>query len=102
MAQLADIKSGPKLGLMPTVFATVAALYFAQAVLIPLAVAVLLTFLMIPAGNLLGTRGPPRHRAVFFPRGPPRPTFGAVWRALRTKILGVGGGEGGETREKKK
>jgi len=38
-----------KLGLMPTVFATVAALYFAQAVLIPLAVAVLLAFVLTPA-----------------------------------------------------
>src|SRR5690242_20061801 len=48
MAQLVEMKTGLKLGLMPTVFATVAALYFAQEVLIPLAVAVLLTFLLIP------------------------------------------------------
>jgi len=40
--------TGLKLGLMPTVFATVAALYFAQDVLIPLAVAVLLAFLLAP------------------------------------------------------
>jgi predicted PurR-regulated permease PerM len=49
MARLAEMTTGVKLGLVPTVFATVAALYFAQDVLIPLAVAVLLTFLLVPA-----------------------------------------------------
>src|SRR5271154_2302796 len=48
MARLAKMTTGLKLGLMPTVFATVAALYFAQDVLIPLAVAVLLSFLLAP------------------------------------------------------
>ena len=48
MAQLTDTGSGLKLGSMPTVFATVAALYLAQAVLIPLAVAILLAFLLAP------------------------------------------------------
>src|SRR5687768_13501443 len=47
MSRLMEAKS-VKLGLMPTVFATVAALYFAQAVLIPLAVAILLAFLLAP------------------------------------------------------
>jgi predicted PurR-regulated permease PerM len=43
-----ETKSALKLGLMPTVFAVVAALYFAQAVLVPLAVAILLAFLLAP------------------------------------------------------
>jgi predicted PurR-regulated permease PerM len=43
-----ETESGLKLGLMPTVFAVVAALYLAQAVLIPLAVAILLAFLLAP------------------------------------------------------
>lgn len=48
MARLTETGTGLKLGLMPTVFATVAALYFAQAVLVPLAVAILLAFLLAP------------------------------------------------------
>lgn len=48
MAQLAELKAGLKLGWVPTVVAAVAALYFAQDVLIPLALAVLLTFLLVP------------------------------------------------------
>jgi len=48
MARLTKVTTALKLGLMPTVFATVAALYFAQDVLIPLAVAVLLAFLLAP------------------------------------------------------
>lgn len=40
-----------KLGVMPTVLATVAVLYFAQAVLVPLAVAILLAFLLAPVVN---------------------------------------------------
>lgn len=42
-----------KLGVMPTVLATVAVLYFAQAVLVPLAVAILLAFLLAPVVNWL-------------------------------------------------
>jgi predicted PurR-regulated permease PerM len=56
MARLTEMANSLKLGLMPTVFATVAALYFAQEVLIPLAVAVLLTFLMVPAVTWLERR----------------------------------------------
>jgi len=48
MARLTETGTGLKLGLMPTVFATVAALYLAQGVLIPLAVAILLAFLLAP------------------------------------------------------
>src|SRR5689334_15060315 len=53
MARLTETGTALKLGLMPTVFATVAALYFAQAVLIPLAVAILLAFLLAPVVNRL-------------------------------------------------
>lgn len=49
MARLADTSIALKLGVMPTAFAIVAALYFAQTVFIPLAFAVLLTFLLAPA-----------------------------------------------------
>src|SRR6476659_6549373 len=48
MSPATEAKSALKLGLMPTVFATVASLYFAQAVLIPLAVAILLAFVLAP------------------------------------------------------
>ena len=48
MAELSPKRAGIRLGLMPTVFATVAALYFCQAVLIPLAIAILLAFLIAP------------------------------------------------------
>ena len=49
-------RAGIRLGLMPTVFATVAALYFCQAVLIPLAIAILLAFLIAPVVTRLGRR----------------------------------------------
>jgi predicted PurR-regulated permease PerM len=49
MTRPSPSETGLKLGLLPTVFATVAALYFAQDVLIPLAVAVLLAFVLAPA-----------------------------------------------------
>src|SRR5437762_3358891 len=48
MSRVTETKSALKLGLMPTVFAVVASMYFAQAVLVPLAVAVLLAFLLAP------------------------------------------------------
>src|ERR1051325_4392785 len=53
MARLMETRTALKLGLMPTVFATVAALYFAQAVLVPLAMAILLAFLLAPVVNWL-------------------------------------------------
>jgi len=53
MSRLTETKSGLKLGLIPTIFAVVAALYFAQAVLVPLAVAILLAFLLAPVVCLL-------------------------------------------------
>ena len=46
-------ESGLKFGLMPAVVTTVAALYFAQAVLVPLAIAVLLAFVLAPAVDWL-------------------------------------------------
>ena len=46
-------ETGLKLGLMPTIVTTVAALYFAQAVLIPMAIAVLLAFVLAPAVDWL-------------------------------------------------
>jgi len=53
MARLKEIGTGPKLGLLPGVFAIVAALYFAQDVLVPLAVALLLALLLAPAVSWL-------------------------------------------------
>ncbi|MGA3067217.1 MAG: AI-2E family transporter, partial [Tepidisphaeraceae bacterium] len=53
MARSIETGNSLKLGLMPTVFATVAALYFAQAVLVPLAVAVLLAFVLAPVVDRL-------------------------------------------------
>jgi predicted PurR-regulated permease PerM len=53
MVRLTKTGTGLKLGLMPTVLATVAALYFAQDVLVPLAVALLLAFLLAPAVSWL-------------------------------------------------
>lgn len=57
MARLAETSTALKLGFLPTAFAIVAALYFAQEVFIPLAVAVLLTFLLAPAVTWLERRG---------------------------------------------
>jgi predicted PurR-regulated permease PerM len=57
MPRLAESSTALKLGFLPTAFAIVAALYFAQEVFIPLAVAVLLTFLLAPAVTWLERRG---------------------------------------------
>jgi predicted PurR-regulated permease PerM len=48
MPRVTETGGGLKLGLMPTIIASVAILYFAREVLIPLAVAVLLAFLLAP------------------------------------------------------
>src|SRR3954463_16482270 len=49
MSRLMDPKSASKLGLLPTLIGAVAILYFAQEVLIPLAVAILIAFVLAPA-----------------------------------------------------
>jgi predicted PurR-regulated permease PerM len=49
MSRLTEAKTALKLGLVPTIIASVAILYFAREVLIPLAVAVLLAFALAPA-----------------------------------------------------
>ncbi len=49
MARTTHTVIGSKIGLMPTLVLTVAAMYVARDVLIPLAVAVLLAFLLTPA-----------------------------------------------------
>jgi predicted PurR-regulated permease PerM len=48
MARAAETGRGLKVGLLPTIVASVAMLYFAREVLIPLAVALLLAFLLAP------------------------------------------------------
>ena len=53
MSRLMETRPAMKLGMMPTGFAVVAGLYFAQAVLVPLAVAVLLAFLLAPVVSWL-------------------------------------------------
>ena len=49
MSRPMETKSGLKLGLMPTVIASVAILYFAREMFMPLAVAILLAFVLVPA-----------------------------------------------------
>jgi predicted PurR-regulated permease PerM len=56
MAQSGSSGSGSKIGLLPTVCLVIAIIYLAQNVLIPLAVAVLLAFLLTPAVNWLQRR----------------------------------------------
>ena len=53
MSRLVEAKRAPKLGLMPTVLVTVAALYLARAALVPLAVAFMLSFMLAPAVTFL-------------------------------------------------
>lgn len=48
MARSTETATGLKLGVMPTIFVAVAALYFAQSLLIPLALAILLSFALAP------------------------------------------------------
>jgi predicted PurR-regulated permease PerM len=64
MARTTHTVIGSKIGLMPTIVLTVAALYIAREILIPIAVAVLLAFLLTPAVTWLQRRYFPRILAI--------------------------------------
>jgi predicted PurR-regulated permease PerM len=64
MSRPLETKYGLKLGMMPTIIATVAILYFAREVLMPLTVAVLLAFVLAPAVTWLERRRVGRIAAV--------------------------------------
>src|SRR6476646_10629354 len=91
MARLMETRTALKLGLMPTIFATVAALYFAQAVLVPLAVAILLAFLLAPVVNWLERWRLGRIGAVLLAVGTALAILGAVGWVVERQFVEVAG-----------
>src|SRR5579872_6341062 len=91
MARLTATGTGVKLGLMPTVFATVAALYFAQAVLIPLVVAILLAFLLAPVVNWLERLRLGRIVAVLLAVGTALTVLGTIGWVVERQFVEVAG-----------
>src|SRR4051812_34544386 len=89
MARLTETRAGLKLGLMPTVFATVAALYFAQAVLIPLAVALLLAFLLAPVVGWLERCRVGRIAAVLIAVGTALAVLGSIGWTVERQFVDV-------------
>jgi len=89
MARLTETRAGLKLGLMPTVFATVAALYFAQAVLIPLAVAILLALLLSPVVTWLERWRLGRIAAVLIAVGAALAVLGAIGWTVERQFVEV-------------
>ena len=91
MPRLTETGTGLKLGLMPTVFATVAALYFAQAVLMPLAVAILLAFLLTPVVIWLERLRLGRIAAVVLAVGTALAVVGAIGWVVEQQFVEVAG-----------
>lgn len=89
MAELSPKRAGIRLGLMPTVFATVAALYFCQAVLIPLAIAILLAFLMAPLVTRLERTPLGRVIAVLITVGVMLSAVGAIGWVVERQFVAV-------------
>src|SRR4029453_15528270 len=91
MARVMKTSTALKLGLMPTVFATVAALYFAQAVLIPLAVAILLAFLLTPVVTWLERWRLGRIVAVLLAVGTALALLGTIGWVVENQFVEVAG-----------
>lgn len=91
MARSAETSTALKLGFVPTVFAIVTALYFAQAVFIPLAVAVLLTFLLAPAVTWLERRGMGGVLAVLLTVGTSLGVLGTITWTVQRQFVEVAG-----------
>src|SRR5436190_6907145 len=91
MARLLETRTALKLGLMPTIFATVAALYFAQAVLVPLAVAILLAFLLAPVVGLLERWRLGRIGAVLVAVATALALLGAIGWVVERQFMDVAG-----------
>jgi predicted PurR-regulated permease PerM len=91
MARLMETRTALKLGLMPTVFATVAALFFAQAVLIPLAVAILLAFLLAPVVSWLERLRLGRIVAVVLAVGTALAVLGTIGWVVEQQFMDVAG-----------
>ena len=89
MVRLTKTGTGLRLGLMPTVLATVAALYFAQEVLVPLAVALLLAFLLAPAVSWLERCRVGRTAAVLIAVGTALAVLGAIGWTVERQFVEV-------------
>src|SRR3954447_10645556 len=89
MSRSMETNSALKLGLMPTVIASVAILYFAQEVLIPLAVAVLLAFVLAPAVTWLERLRIGRIAAVLIAVGAALAVLGTIGWTVEHQFVDV-------------
>ncbi len=89
MSRLVETNPGLKLGLMPTLIASVAILYFAQEVLIPLAVAVLLAFVLAPAVTWLERCRVGRIAAVLIAVGTALAVLGTIGWTVERQFVEV-------------
>ena len=89
MPRLIETKPALKLGLMPTILASVAILYFAREVLIPLAVAVLLAFVLAPAVTWLERCRVGRIAAVLIAVGMSLAVLGAIGWTVERQFIEV-------------
>jgi predicted PurR-regulated permease PerM len=89
MSRLMETKSALKLGLVPTILASVAILYFAREVLIPLAVAVLLAFVLVPVVTWLERCRVGRIAAVLIAVGTALAVLGMVGWTVERQFVEV-------------
>jgi len=84
-----EAKRGLKLGLMPTIITSVVILYFAREVLIPLAVAILLSFVLAPAVTWLERCRVPRIVAVLITVGTALTVLGTIGWTVERQFVEV-------------
>jgi predicted PurR-regulated permease PerM len=89
MARATHTVIGSKIGLMPTIVLTVAALYIAREILIPIAVAVLLAFLLAPAVTWLQRRHLPRIIAILLVVAASLSVVGAITWVVEQQFVEV-------------
>jgi len=89
MARTTHTVIGSKIGLMPTIVLTVAALYIAREVLIPVAVAILLAFLLTPAVTGLQRRHLGRWLSIVLVVGAALSAVGAITWVVEQQFVEV-------------
>src|SRR6267154_2391353 len=89
MSRSLETKPGLKLGLMPSIIGSVVILYFAREVLIPLAVAVLLAFVLAPAVEWLERCRVGRIAAVLIAVGTALAVLGTIGWTVERQFVEV-------------
>src|SRR5580658_5838410 len=91
MARTGGNGIGSKIGLMPSLCLIVAVLFLARDVLIPLAVAILLAFLLTPAVTWLERRRLGRFLAIIIVVGGSLAAIGTITWVLEQQFVELGG-----------